>query len=60
MNPKNEDGDHGDKDDSGIAENVRTVGGSTVAGERDIPSVNRERSLQSVSYTHLDVYKRQA
>jgi len=47
MNPKNEDGDHGDKDDSVDSENVRTVGGSTVAGERDIPSVNRERSLQS-------------
>ena len=47
MNPKNEDGDHGDEDDSVDSENVRTVGGSTVAGERDIPSVNRERSLQS-------------
>jgi len=29
------------------AESVRTVGGATVSGERDIPSVNRERSLQS-------------
>jgi type IV secretion system protein VirB10 len=49
MSPKNEDGhiEHGEEQISGIGENVRTVGGSTVAGERDIPSVNRERSLQS-------------
>jgi len=49
MSPKNEDSniEHGDEHDSVDSENVRTVGGSTVAGERDIPSVNRERSLQS-------------
>src|ERR1700736_607211 len=28
-------------------ESVRSVGGAPVAGERDIPSVNKERSLQS-------------
>jgi len=53
MSPKNEDSDidrgdeHGDEHESRDTENVRTAGGSTVAGERDIPSVNRERSLQS-------------
>jgi type IV secretion system protein VirB10 len=33
--------------DSGSAESVRSVGGANVSGERDIPSVNAQRSLQS-------------
>ena len=35
----------------GAAEAVRSAGGASVPGERDIPSVNQQRSL--------DVYKRQ-
>ncbi|HEY0747372.1 MAG TPA: hypothetical protein VGD63_11780, partial [Steroidobacteraceae bacterium] len=33
--------------DSGAADPVRSVGGANVAGERDIPSVNSQRSLQN-------------
>jgi type IV secretion system protein VirB10 len=31
----------------GIAESVRSAGGASVPGERDIPSVNQQRSLQN-------------
>ena len=31
----------------GPAETVRSAGGASVPGERDIPSVNQQRSLQN-------------
>jgi type IV secretion system protein VirB10 len=31
----------------GIAESIRSAGGASVSGERDIPSVNQQRSLQN-------------
>lgn len=31
----------------GVAESIRSAGGSSVPGERDIPSVNQQRSLQN-------------
>ena len=34
-------------DEAGGAETVRSVAGANVAGERDIPSVNSQRSLQN-------------
>jgi len=33
--------------DDGVAGTVRSAGGASVAGERDIPSVNQQRSLQN-------------
>src|SRR5208283_3657677 len=33
--------------DEGVAEAVRSAGGASVPGERDIPSVNSQRSLQN-------------
>src|SRR5271168_2612150 len=31
----------------GVAESIRSAGGASVPGERDIPSVNQQRSLQN-------------
>jgi type IV secretion system protein VirB10 len=33
--------------DDGVAESIRSAGGASVPGERDIPSVNQQRSLQN-------------
>ena len=33
--------------DDGVAGTVRSAGGASVLGERDIPSVNQQRSLQN-------------
>ena len=49
MSDTNEDTRHEHESESGSVEgeSVRSVGGAPIAGERDLPSVNRERSLQA-------------